>query len=205
MALATTTTHETLPELAAPAPPTRPRVLVTGTVLASAATLMAFAAMLGLYLHIRAATIADEGQWLPRGVEMPLTPGNMAMITLAMSAVVMQWAVYAIGNNDRRSTYIALGLAVLMGGAYINAIAFYYTQMGDLTVRSPVGLLIFGITGAHLVMAGIAIVFVAVVAFRTLGGQYSPRDRDGVVAAAVFWYVMVVVYAAIWYAIFITK
>jgi heme/copper-type cytochrome/quinol oxidase subunit 3 len=204
MALATTT-HGTLPELAAPAPPTRPRVLVTGTVVASAATLMAFAAMLGLYLHVRAATIADEGQWLPRGVEMPLTPGNMAMVTLTLSAVVMQWAVYAIGNNDRRSTYIALGLTVLMGGAYINGIAFYYTQMGDLTVSTPVGLLVFGISGAHLVLAGVAILFVCLVAFRTFGGQYSARDREGIAAAALFWDVMVVAYAAIWIAVFITK
>lgn len=199
------TTHAPLPELARPAPPARPRVLVTGTVLASAATAMVFAGMIGLYLHIRSATIAEEGQWLPRGVEMPLTPANMAMITLAMSAVIMQWAVYSIGNNDRRSTYIAMGVAVVMGVAYINEIAFYYSQMGRLTVREPVGMLIFGITGAHLVMAGAAIVFVALMAFRTLGGQYSARDREGIVAASVFWYLMVAVYAAIWYAIFITK
>ena len=51
----------------------------------------------------------------------------------------------------------------------------------------------------------IAIVFVALMAFRTLGGQYSARDREGIVAASLFWYVMVAVYAAIWYAIFVTK
>jgi cytochrome c oxidase subunit 3 len=194
-----------VPELAAPPSPARPRVLVTGTVLASATTAMVFAAMLGVYIHTRAATIEAEGSWLPEGVVIPLTPGTMAMITLAMSAVIMQWAVYAIGNDDRRSTYIALGLAVLMGVAYINEICFYYTQMGDLTVREPVGLLIFGITGSHLAMTGIAIIFVLLMAFRTLGGQYSARDREGIVAAAVFWYVMVVVFAAIWYAIFVTK
>jgi heme/copper-type cytochrome/quinol oxidase subunit 3 len=136
---------------------------------------------------------------------MPLTPANMAMVTLVMSAVIMQWAVYAIGNDDRRSTYIALGVAVVMGVAYINEIAFYYTQMGELTVSDPVGLLIFGISGAHLVMAGIAIVFVALMAFRTLGGQYSARDREGIIAVSLFWYLMVAVYAVIWYAIFITK
>ena len=203
--MATATSEPLIPELAAPPAPARPRVLVTGTVLGSAAAVMVFAAMLGLYLHIRAATIEAEGTWLPEGVEIPLLPGNMALITLVMSVVIMQWAVYAIGNDDRRSTYIALGLTVLMGAAYINEIAYYYTQMGELTVREPVGMLIFGITGAHLVMAGIAILFVILMAFRTLGGQYSARDHEGIVAAALFWYVMVVVYTAIWYAIFITK
>jgi cytochrome c oxidase subunit III len=203
--MSTVTTEPLIPELAAPPPPARPRVLVTGTALASAAAAMVFAGMLAFYVHTRAATIETEGNWLPEGVELPLTPGNMAMITLAMSVVIMQWAVYAIGNDDRRSTYIALGLAVLLGVAYINEIAFYYTQMGELTVGEPVGLLIFGITGSHLAMTGIAIVFVLLMAFRTLGGQYSARDREGIVAATVFWDVMVVVYAAIWYAIFITK
>ncbi|MGH9117682.1 MAG: cytochrome c oxidase subunit 3 [Acidimicrobiales bacterium] len=203
--MSTTTTEPLVPELAAPPAPARPRVLVTGTVLASAAAAMVFAGMLGFYLHTRAATIEAEGSWLPQGVEIPLSPGNMALITLVMSAVIMQWAVYTIGNDDRRATYIALGLAVLLGAAYINEIAYYYTQMGELTVREPVGMLIFGITGAHLVMAGIAIVFVVLMAFRTLGGQYSARDREGIVAATLFWYVMVAVYAAIWYAIFITK
>ena len=194
-----------IPELAGPPTPARPRVLVTGTALASAAAAMVFAAMLGFYAHTRAATIEAEGSWLPEGAVLPLTPANMAMITLVMSAVIVQWAVYAIGNDDRRSTYIALGLAVLMGVAYINEIAYYYTQMGELTVREPVGLLIFGISGAHLAMTGIAIVFVLLMAFRTLGGQYSARDREGIVAAALFWYVMVVVFAAIWFTIFITK
>jgi cytochrome c oxidase subunit 3 len=194
-----------IPELAAPPAPARPRVLVTGTALASAAAAMVFAGMLAFYVHTRAATIETEGTWLPEGATLPLTPGNMAMITLAMSVVIMQWAVYAIGNDDRRSTYIALGLAVLLGVAYINEIAFYYTQMGELTVGEPVGLLIFGITGSHLALTGIAIVFALLMAFRTLGGQYSARDREGIVAATMFWDVMVVVYTAIWYAIFITK
>jgi cytochrome c oxidase subunit 3 len=136
---------------------------------------------------------------------MPLTPANMALITLVMSAVIMQWAVYSIGNDDRRNTYIALGLAVLMGAAYINEIAFYYSQMGSLTVHDPVGMLIFGISGAHLVMAGIAMLFVLLMAFKTLGGQYSAHDREGIVAATVFWDVMIAVYAAIWLIIFVTK
>jgi cytochrome c oxidase subunit 3 len=203
--MSTVTTEPLIPELAAPPAPARPRVLVTGTVLASAMAAMIFAGLLGFYAHTRAATIATEGSWLPEGATMPLTPANMALITLVMSVVIMQWAVYAIGIDDRRSAYIALGLAVLMGVAYINEICFYYTQMGTLTVREPVGLLIFGITGTHLVMTGIAIVFVLLMAFRTLGGQYSARDREGIVAATIFWDVMVVVHAAIWYAIFITK
>ena len=43
------------------------------------------------------------------------------------------------------------------------------------------------------------------VAFRTFGGQYSGRDREGLIAASIFWYVTVAVYAVIWFTIFVTK
>jgi hypothetical protein len=47
--------------------------------------------------------------------------------------------------------------------------------------------------------------FTALMAFRTLGGQYSTRDREGVIAAAIVWYVMAVVYGGIWFAVLVTK
>jgi hypothetical protein len=48
-------------------------------------------------------------------------------------------------------------------------------------------------------------VFAALMAFRTLGGQYSARDREGVVAAAIYWYATAFVYAVVWYAVLVTK
>ena len=116
----------------------------------------------------------------------------------------MQWAVYSIANDDRPRAYLALGLTVLLGGAYINGMAFNYTQMG-ITVHDPVGLLIFTITGMHLAMAGAGMLFVGLMAFRALGGQYSGRDREGIVAAAMYWHVTVLVFAVIWFTIFVTK
>ena len=41
--------------------------------------------------------------------------------------------------------------------------------------------------------------------FRTLGGEYHGRDREGLVAAALFWYITIAVYAVLWYAIYVTK
>jgi heme/copper-type cytochrome/quinol oxidase subunit 3 len=48
-------------------------------------------------------------------------------------------------------------------------------------------------------------IFVGLMAFRALGGQQTSRQHDGISAAALFWHAMVVVYAIIWYAIFVTK
>jgi heme/copper-type cytochrome/quinol oxidase subunit 3 len=187
-----------------PPPPARPRVLLVSTVLATAATLMFFAGLLGIYLHERAAVIAEGERWLPEGVDIPLTTGNLSLIGFAFACITMQWAVDAIGHGDRRHTWLAFGATLVVGAFHLVGMGFLYSQIG-LAVSTTQGALIYAITGAHLVMVGVAMVFAALMAFRTLGGQYSAKDREGVVAATVFWYATAAVYAVIWYAVLVVK
>ena len=186
------------------APPARPRVLLVGTVLASGATFMAFAGLVGIYLAQRAAVLAQGGTWLPDGAKIPLTPGSIGMATMLLSGVTIWWAVDAVGRNDRPSAYLALGLTIMFGVAVINATTFLYTEM-HLAIHSKVGLLIYTLTGAHLAMILAGLIYAAVMTFRTLGGEYHGRDREGLVSAALFWYATIAVYAVIWYAVYVTK
>lgn len=196
-------TIEELGELPPP-PPARPRVLLVATVLATAATVILFAGLLGIYLDARAAAIAEGGRWLPEGVDIPLTPGNMSLIGFALSCLTMQWAVDAIGHDDRRHTWLAFGATMVVGAFHMVGMGFLYSQMG-LEVATEQGALVYALTGGHLAMLGAAMLFLALMAFRTLGGQYSAKDREGVVAAAVFWYATAAVYAVVWYAVLVTK
>ena len=186
------------------APPARPRVLLVGTALASAATAMAFVGMIGYYASTRAAAVAEGLPWLLEGSKIPLTPGNMAFATMLISAVSVWWAVDAVGKNDRQMAYLALGLTIMFGVAVINATTFLYTQMA-LPVSTTAGALVYTITGAHLGMVIVGMVYLAVMVFRTLGGEYAGRDREGLVASALFWYVAIAVHAVIWYMIYIVK
>lgn len=54
-----------------------------------------------------------------------------------------------------------------------------------------------------MVVAGM--IFIALMAFRALGGQFSSRQPDGIAAAAVFWYASCAVYAVVWVAVYIMK
>jgi heme/copper-type cytochrome/quinol oxidase subunit 3 len=54
-------------------------------------------------------------------------------------------------------------------------------------------------------MTGVGMGFLAVMAFRALGGQLTGRAAEGVAAVVLYWYVTVGVYAVVWYAITITK
>jgi len=190
------------PALAAPPAPARPRVLLVGTLLGSAAMVMAYAGLIGTYLALRASS---SGPWLPETVTIPLSPPNMAAVTLLMSVVTIHWAHQAIRNDDRPNSYVALGLTLVFGLAFINSAVYLFTQMGATIGGSTVELLLFAIGGFHIATVIVGIVFVALVAFRTLGGQYSGRDSEGLAAAALYWDAAVVVYLVSWLAVYVTK
>ena len=70
---------------------------------------------------------------------------------------------------------------------------------------SAAGVLFYAVTGAHLAMV---VVGAGVRRRHALPDARRPvpgRDREGIIAAALFWYVTVAVYAVIWYAIYVTK
>lgn len=197
------TTHIN-PADAPPAELPRPRTLVVGTALGTGAVLAFFAVLLGIYLETRSDALAAGDTWIPEGT-ISLVPGGMMAITMALSVVTMQWAVYSIARDDRTHAYLALGLTALFGVAVINQTVFLYNQMGFVIGEGVPALLIYVITGSHLAMLVAAIIFVGLMAFRALAGQYTSRQTDGITSAAVFWDATVVVYAAIYYAIYIVK
>ena len=182
----------------------RPRTLLVGTVFAIVACGMFFAGAFGIYIKLRNDAITAGDEWLAAG-QISLVPGGMMMATAAMSVVTMAWAVQAIGNDDRKNAYLALGLTLLFGVANINQQVFYYNDM-KLEVQGDIAdLLIYVITGAHVAMLIGAMVFVALAAFRALAGQYTSRQSDGIQAASYFWYATMLMYTLIYYGIYITK
>lgn len=183
----------------------RPRTLLVGTGLATAATLMTFAAFFGIYLHERSTAMANGIDWIPSGT-IELAPGGMMMATLAMSVVTMQWAVYSIARDDRSNAIVAMLLTGLFGVAVLNQAAFNYIDMGlEIDAAPGANLLIYVITGTHLAWVVAGIIFISLMAFRALAGQYTSRQTDGIVAAAIFWDAMVAVFFVIWILIYIGK
>jgi len=188
-----------------PAPePVRPRTVLIGASFATAAVVMAFIALFARYFDLRSSTRAMGQTWIEPGT-IPLVPGGMMMFTLLMSCVTVLWAQFAIRDGDRAHAILALSLTGLFGAAVINQTAYLYTEMGLPIDDGPAALMIYVITGAHLVATAIGIVFLAVLAFRALAGQYTGRQNDGIVAAVIYWYALVAVYSVIWYGIYIVK
>lgn len=188
------------------APPIqRPRVLVVGTAFASAATIMTFVGLIGIYLTQRAAIIGAGDTWLPKGSTIPLQQPNTMLFTLLMSVVTMQWAVHAIANNDRTNAYLALAITIFFGFSTVVMTWYLYGLLKlDIAANSQ-SVLIYTITGLHLMLLVVAMLFIALMSFRALGGSFDARQHDGITAAALFWYAMVLVYVLIWITIYVTK
>lgn len=178
-------------------PPPRPRVLMVATGVAVAAIAMFFAGLLGTYFALRAQAGGTSTEWVAEGTSLPLIQGNMALVTLLMSVVTMQWAVWAIGRNDRQNTYVALGVTFLLGLAFINSVVFYIGQLATGIADTTYGVLVYAILGSQIALTIAALVFVAVAAYRALGGQFGPRDREGIAAAAMFWHFSVAVFVPV--------
>jgi len=201
------TTTAVSPLATAPAPePRRPRVLLIGSAFGATASALVVLTTLAVYLQVRAAFLDIGGTGgVPDDFVLPLTPGGMGMVTLAMSVITVSWAVWALRRDDRPHAYLAIGVTLLLGIAFVNSTVYLYQQLSLPLVFSGIGGLFYVVTGAHLVMVVVGMVFVAVMGFQSLGGQLTGRDAEGMSAAALYWYVTVLVYSAVYYGIYITK
>jgi heme/copper-type cytochrome/quinol oxidase subunit 3 len=203
--MATTTAVSPLASATAPAP-RRPRVLLIGSAFGAAASALVVLTTLAVYLQVRDDFLDAGGTGgIPDDFILPLTPGGMGMVTLLMSAVTVSWAVWALRRDDRPHAYLAIGVTILLGIAFINATVYLYQSLSLGLTASGLGGLLYIVTGSHLVMTVVGLVFVAAMGFQSLGGQLTGRDAEGMSAAALYWYVNVAVYAVIYYGIYITK
>ncbi len=74
-----------------------------------------------------------------------------------------------------------------------------------MPVRTGVGVLFYAITGSHIAMTVVGMLFLAVMGFQALAGQLTGRDSESMSAATLYWYATVGVYTVVWYAIYVTK
>jgi len=183
-------------------PPVMPRrrELLFGTAFAAAGVAMALLSLIGNYVATRDLT---GSAWLADN-QLALTQPNMQLVTLGMSVVTMQWAVWSLTRDDRYHTYLAIGATLLLGLAFVNQTTFLYSEAG-ITITQPEGPLFYAVTGGHLAMVVAGLIFIVLMGFRVLGGQYSSRQPDGIGAAAVFWYAAVALYVVIWFAVYVQK
>ncbi len=187
-----------------PAPePRRRNVMLVGTLLTIAAGTMLTGGLLAAYFSAREITQAAGEAWPAEEIliAMPNATLFVAYLTLLMSSVTAQWAVSALSSRDRRTMYVAVGLTLMLGLAFVNALTFSWAQLGMVAGADPFSTTVYALTVSHLLVVVAAHVALLVVGFRAIGGQFSARNREMVVSVAAFWHFAVAMGLVIWYSV----
>jgi heme/copper-type cytochrome/quinol oxidase subunit 3 len=193
-----------LPSAAAPAP--RRQVFV-GTALGCVAAGSFLGAMLAIWIRFRVDALdVPKGQWVPKGIKIPLVPANTMLLAFVLIGVFAQWTVYAARRDARSHVALGLTLVAVIGVAIVNAQAFIYARMKlpisgkGATAYNP---MFYAITGSYLLLLIIGIAFSAITAFRYMGGRTT--DREIIAAHALYWYFLSVLFFALWFVVYVTK
>jgi len=184
-----------------PAETGRPHVLLVGIFLAVVAGVMLFGGLLGGYAAARDAARGAGEAWPPEDVVLPNVALIMAYLSLAMSSVTAQWAVAAIRLDARAQMYVAIGLTLLLGLAFVNGLWFCYDQLGLAAGETAYATTVYAVSVTHLVVVVAAHVLWLVMAFRAFGGQFSSRNSEFVISAATFWHFATATGAVVWFAL----
>jgi len=185
------------------APEPRRSVLLTGTFLAIAAGTMLVGGLLAAYFAAREAVLAGGGEWGLEAGDMPNSALGVTYMALLLSSFTAQWAVWAIKVGERRQTYVAVGVTMLLGLAFVNGLSFCYTQLGFEAGESTYANVVYAASGTHLVLVVAALVLFLTMGFRVLGGQFGPGNAGFVTSAVSVWHFVVaaggVVYWCLWF------
>ena len=197
MAAVTTTDGRRLPPASARS---RRNVVLVGTMLAIAAATTLVGALLGSYFAAREAVARDGGTWVDSSA-IPNVALAVTYATLLMSSFTVQWAVSALKIGDRRQAYVAVGLTLMLGVAFVNGMTFSWGQLGETAGDAGYGGHMYAVTVTHLLLVLAAHLYVVVVAFRLLGGQLGRRDTECMTGAAAFWHFTVAAAALIYWSL----
>ena len=184
------------------APPARRHVSLVGTCFAIAAGAMLIGGLLASYFSARQAVRGAGEVWFDyKETPLPNVAIAVTYAALLLSSFTVQWAVSAIKADDRRQSYTAIGLTLLLAGAFVNGLSFVWDASGQVAGSGGFADHMYAVTVAHLLLVVAGAVLLAVMLFRVLGGQFGPRNSEFVLSAAVFWHFVVVVGGVVWWCV----
>ena len=162
----------------------RPRgVSNVATALFVAGDFMALCGLVGAYYALRAEAFV----WPPKGASLGTYLPSMIAITMVMTAVTIQWAVWAIRRNDQRTCLAAIGVTIFFAFAVLNGQWYELAHLNFDVTAHAYGTFVYVLTGFHMVNVIAGIVVLGAVLGRTVSGEFSADDHDTITAAAIFW------------------
>ncbi|MEX0658183.1 MAG: cbb3-type cytochrome c oxidase subunit I [Egibacteraceae bacterium] len=164
-----------------------------GTALAILFAAIALSALLLSYFYLR----LENAQWPPAGVAEPRVAWAMvAAALLAGSTAVVHLARRRIAADDQRGFVVGLlaALAMAAGGVAVQWVDI--AQTGVVARAHAYGSIFFTISGFLAVVAGGAMIMLAMVVFWAVRGLYTSRRHASIANVVRFWSAMVIMWLA---------
>ena len=197
-------------QLPAGAPPAARNTILVGVGAVAVAGTMLMYGMLALWFKFRDAAplrSARNGKlirdWLPADIAIPEVVTNTLMITMVVTCVMAQWAVYSAKRNDSSHAGLALVVSSMLGVAAINGQVAVYVQMGIGIMDGPYQTMFYAVTGTMLFLLVTGLAFSVATMFRVYAGRV--RDYQVVSAHALYWYFLATAFLAMWFVVYVQK
>ena len=120
-----------------------------------------------------------------------------ATVLLILSSFTCQFAVWAIRRGDRTAFIRNIAVTFIIGVVFLLMQATDYIALGNEGITLSAGTFgttYFTLTGFHGAHVFGGAIMLAVVLYRGLAGQFSPRHHDAVEAVSLYWHFVDVVW-----------
>ena len=124
-------------------------------------------------------------------------------LILLTSGTTVTWAHYALQEGKRKGLIWGLTLTILLGMLFTSLQAFEYHHAAFQFAGHIYGSTFFMATGFHGFHVIVGTIFLTVILFRALAGQFTPKQHFGFEAAAWYWHFVDVVWLFLFACIYV--
>jgi cytochrome c oxidase subunit 3 len=173
---------------------------VLGMLLFITSEVMFFSGLFAAYFNVR----ANAAQWPPINPEtgeqfhLAIFPFvGPATVLLILSSFTCQFGVWAIRRGDRTLFLRNFAVTFVLGVVFLMMQGIDYALLaseGITLSAGTFGTTYFTLTGFHGAHVFGGVIMLAVVLYRGMAGQFSPRHHDAVEAASLYWHFVDVVW-----------
>lgn len=150
-----------------------------------------FANLFAAYLYLR---VRAGGALPSNGAEIDKTLGAINLAILLTSSLWMHFAVSNLKKGNQRAFSGFLGLTIIFGFAFLGIQAFEYLNNNFGPSTGVIGSTFYTITGFHGAHVTAGLLFLIVLFFRSLRGDFTKDKHFAVTAGEMYWHFVDVIW-----------
>jgi cytochrome c oxidase subunit 3 len=165
-----------------------------------------FANLIATFLYLEIRNLPVNGWRLPNGDHLDYVYPLINTFILLASSIPARIAGAGAAKGNRRQLLGGLLGTVVLGAIFLGGQVYEYTNLiaQNFTLQFKVfGSAFFTLTGFHGLHVTVGILFLLVVFFRALRGDFSPKQHFAVEAAEMYWHFVDLVWVVVFSTVYL--